>query len=476
MKQALRILVIYLAIIGLAYALLFMIPFRFNPQTLNLNNPKDIIVNEQDSSEIISLLEKDTLKNLLTDTTTIQLIPKDTIIVSEHLSCPTTFLLQLKELNHRLSQVHQNKEVVRILHFGDSQIEGDRITAYLREAFQNRYGGSGPGLNCILDPHRINRSVWLDNGDNWQLYSIYDRNRDKNRNTYGLLGQYAFLKSEEVGEFKLSKSPWAEPHAKNYQSIRLFIAPHKGSININGSIKNSEVINDSLSPSTNMTEINWSFPHVSPSLALKIKSTDDIAVLGVALDSISGVAVDNIALRGQSSPLLHRTNADLFKAMSEHLNIGMIILQYGTNMIPIETSNYSFYKKILSKQFDILSKLIPNKPILFIGIGDAAKSFDGKTESYHHLQELRDAQKELALEYGFAYFDLYEAMGGEGSIIKWTQTSPPLALTDYIHFSRAGGAKAADYIMDALWKQVDQFKYPIKGIKQTTDSLQVWSN
>ena len=35
---------------------------------------------------------------------------------------------------------------VRVLHYGDSQLEGDRITSYLRNKFQLKWGGGGTGL------------------------------------------------------------------------------------------------------------------------------------------------------------------------------------------------------------------------------------------------------------------------------------------------------------------------------------------
>ncbi|NDH91162.1 MAG: hypothetical protein EBZ22_09835, partial [Flavobacteriia bacterium] len=38
----------------------------------------------------------------------------------------------------------------RILHFGDSQIEGDRITGDLRDALQRVYGGEGPGMQPLV--------------------------------------------------------------------------------------------------------------------------------------------------------------------------------------------------------------------------------------------------------------------------------------------------------------------------------------
>jgi len=44
-----------------------------------------------------------------------------------------------------------DQQVVRVLHYGDSQIEGDRISADLRDVLQRRFGGMGPGLQG-MDP------------------------------------------------------------------------------------------------------------------------------------------------------------------------------------------------------------------------------------------------------------------------------------------------------------------------------------
>jgi uncharacterized protein YehS (DUF1456 family) len=34
----------------------------------------------------------------------------------------------------------EGKKVVRIIHYGDSQIEGDRIISFLRNKIQNKFG------------------------------------------------------------------------------------------------------------------------------------------------------------------------------------------------------------------------------------------------------------------------------------------------------------------------------------------------
>jgi len=52
-----------------------------------------------------------------------------------------------KKLLHKFFRKILNpKDVVRVLHYGDSQIEGDRISSFLRNRFQKKFGGYGVGL------------------------------------------------------------------------------------------------------------------------------------------------------------------------------------------------------------------------------------------------------------------------------------------------------------------------------------------
>ena len=77
------------------------------------------------------------------------------------------------------------------LHMGDSQVEGDRITSSLRERFQDRFGGSGPGLIIPNDPFRLNPSVTISNSSNWQLAYIYNAEQRVKGLSYGVLGGVA---------------------------------------------------------------------------------------------------------------------------------------------------------------------------------------------------------------------------------------------------------------------------------------------
>ena len=56
----------------------------------------------------------------------------------------------LSKFFQALAEVKTNKSSIRVLHYGDSQIEGDRITDYLRLKLQGQFGGSGPGLISLM--------------------------------------------------------------------------------------------------------------------------------------------------------------------------------------------------------------------------------------------------------------------------------------------------------------------------------------
>src|SRR5690606_21081885 len=71
----------------------------------------------------------------------------------------------------------------RIIHYGDSQLEGDRISAYLRNRLQTLYGGSGPGFIPIKQEyHQV--SAIVTPSENWLRYASFDPSKslfdDKN--------------------------------------------------------------------------------------------------------------------------------------------------------------------------------------------------------------------------------------------------------------------------------------------------------
>ena len=86
---------------------------------------------------------------------------KDSVIYySKRIQYPNNNLSILYPFFKKLENAKNKK--VRIMHYGDSQIEGDRISGRLRQRLQREFGGNGAGLFPVIPATKkisINNSV-----------------------------------------------------------------------------------------------------------------------------------------------------------------------------------------------------------------------------------------------------------------------------------------------------------------------------
>ncbi len=374
------------------------------------------------------------------------------------LTYPASFKKMLEAFYRRIETADDSGKVIRILHMGDSQIEGDRISRYLRQSFQTNFKGSGPGLVPLYDPLKQFPSVWIRNKGAWREHVVYNYPRLIKGNQYGIMGKVSLIDSVGESSVNITRSSMAQPGASNYYKSRLFLKNIARPLTINAYWDSQLISSDSLQMDENITEINWTFQKAPQKFSLYFESDISPLFLGMSLDSLSGVALDNIAMRGQSSPRLDKTDTVLYKQMAAYMNIGMVILQYGTNMVPTVADNYTFYRQDFYRQLQILKRTMPGVAVVVVGVGDVGKLTDGKAEAYTHIFKIKEAQKAASLKAGFAFFDLFEAMGGQGSMIKWANGDPKLAMSDYTHFNKPGGKKVADWLYKAIMSEYEESK------------------
>jgi lysophospholipase L1-like esterase len=378
------------------------------------------------------------------------------------LEYPDSFRPMLYSFYQKISYAVDSSKVIRILHMGDSQIEGDRITKFLRELFQHDFKGCGPGFVPVYDPQKHFPSVWIANKGKWREHTIYNYPRLIKNNQYGILGKVAKIDSLGFSSITISSSHMAQPKASVFYKSRLFMKNIVDTVLVKAHWDGQLVSSDSLPREEDITEINWTFEEAPKRFTIDLKVKTSPIFLGLSLDSMAGVSVDNIAMRGQSTPRLDKTDTLLYRSMGSYMNIGMVILQYGTNIVPTVADNYSFYSYAIYKQLKILKKILPNVPVVVVGVGDVATKMQGKAESYKHVFKIKEAQKQAAFRAGFAFFDLYKAMGGEGSMINWVNGEPSLAISDYTHFNKRGGKKVANWIYTAImneykdWEEINK--------------------
>jgi lysophospholipase L1-like esterase len=147
-------------------------------------------------------------------------------------------------------------------------------------------------------------------------------------------------------------------------------------------------------------------------------------------------------------------------------------MQYGGNVMPAVSGPKSieWYTTSIEKDIKFLKEANPGAVMMFIGPSDMSKNIDGNIRSWPYLKEMNAALKETALKNGIAYWDMFNAMGGENSMIQWVKAYPPLASPDYIHFTHLGTETIAEMLFNSIMNDYKAFtlRQRIHYIQQDT--------
>ncbi len=350
-----------------------------------------------------------------------------------------------------LQHVDQYPMPVRILHYGDSQIEADVITARIRNFMQNSFGGQGIGLIPIVAHNAISVTVQKQLSPNWKRISLFNKNDSLIANQhYGITGNIARV-VPDTGKTRASIGirPYGFEYfkARTFTHARLYFGKaNPFSIVINHTDTLTYEASDVISSGW------WKFSKAGTLLDLDFSGDLLPDFYGITLDGSKGVAVDNIPLRGSSGLDFSRMDSAQMGNMFRMMNVKMLILQFGANIAAHVTNDYNYYARRFAQQLEMLKTLNPDITIIVIGINDMSQNSPEGYVSYPNITKIRDAQKQAAFATGCVFWDLYEAMGGENSMPSWVNNDPPLAQKDFVHFTYRGGKVIADLFCRA-WKQ-----------------------
>ena len=359
----------------------------------------------------------------------------------------------------------QNDSLVRIMHYGDSQIEGDRITSFVRNKLQVRFGGTGVGLRPALQPYDYVFSAKQENTGNWKRYPIYG-NVDTmvTHNNYGVMGafsRYAPLVPDSVpfrdsiwyeAEMNVSKSDISYVKTREYEHMRFFYGNAKSPVALTVIARGDTVLTKTLPANLSYGVVESELPDSTSSITLRFAGYDSPDIYGIELASRSGVIMDNIALRGSSGTIFTRTNFEHDLKMYSDLDPRLFILQFGGNVMPYikDVKAIDRYARWFGNQIKRIQELCPEAAIIVIGPSDMSTKEKDRYVTYEHLPKVVEALKKVTLANGAAYWDMYRAMGGHNSMPSWVNAVPELARPDYVHFSPKGARLVANMFYNAL--------------------------
>lgn len=352
---------------------------------------------------------------------------------------------------HHLSS--KPKGTSRVLHYGDSQIEGDRITSRLREELQQRFGGYGPGLQSFT-PLVKSWSIRSEPSNHWKRYPGFGK-RDSSikHNEYGpliSLSRYQLNDSATLPYIDISPSKSSYSRNKYYERIKVYFGNVTDTILIKMSVEGENVQTLPID-STTSSPLTLTVPKPTPRIRL-IFDGPTADWYGYSAEGMDGLIVDNIPLRGASGTFFSNISGTHFTSHFEDGDVRLILLQFGGNVVPyIDSKDRAVnYGKRIEHEIAGFQARFPKADFIFIGPSDMATKVRTHMETFPHLIDVRDALKQAAFNRGIAYWDIFEAMGGQNAMHAWVDNDPPLASSDYVHFTPKGASVVAQWLTDAL--------------------------
>ncbi|MBR1626445.1 MAG: hypothetical protein IJ681_04795 [Bacteroidales bacterium] len=367
---------------------------------------------------------------------------KDGIVVNIEL--PEDKPYYLDNLFESLNNIEKKGDNVRIIHYGDSQIEGDRITSYLRKRLQSTFGGSGQGEIPLYSHSNIKNAI-ISYSDNCKFFSIIDTAKTSFRN-FGLM-QNAVVTNSDTARIDIK---FIRPVAQN---MTLYCRANSENTVINV-FSGTDLLKSYTFEKTH-TLVGFSITHSAQVKSLRIETVGETELYSLDLSEKNGIYVDNVPLRGSAGWGFTRNNSEFLAYMSEKLNVKLLILQFGVNAVPQDEEfvmdNYRFYETQLIRQVQFLQKTNPDAAIIIVGISDRSRKKGDGYETNPNIPKILAAQRQAAEKCGVAFWNLFDAMGGENSMPSWVLRERPLANSDFIHFN----AKGAEYVGEMFYKALE---------------------
>ena len=346
---------------------------------------------------------------------------------------------------------------MRIVHYGDSQIEEDRITGTIRECLQQRFGGSGPGMM----PARRRGTPRVGGSSSASLsrfYNFGDAGHRAGIRKYGPFADFTRLDTISVATFSFYPVKAKDRNPSTFDEMTLVAGNLRSKLTV--TCQGEKQV---IEPGESISFVRFNLPDSSTRASMTVSGFGDL--YGILLDSKTGVRMDNVPMRGCSGTIFTTMDEEQLRTYYREENVRLILLQYGGNSMPYLKTDKSIatYVESIRKQIRFLQGLAPNARIIFMGPSDMATVVNGKRQTYPKLPGVVDSLKLAATESGAAYWDIYGVMGGENSMIKWVQARPALAGSDYVHFTLAGAQKVGELFSESLMLYYDYYRWRKKN-------------
>ncbi|MCL2448388.1 MAG: GDSL-type esterase/lipase family protein, partial [Polyangiaceae bacterium] len=362
------------------------------------------------------------------------------------------FFRRLERTEH-----HEAGAVTRILHYGDSTIASDYISGTMRRRLQARYGDAGHGFILMAKPWEwyFHNDVFHASAGDWKASRLAGPlARDGMYGPGGVSftsfgGGVAWFGTQAHGDY-----------GRRVSRFDLYYLEQPGGGTVDLSVAHAPATHVSTRGPAKVARV--SSVHVADGEArLTVRSAGGgpARCFGVALERDEpGVVVDALGAHAAMALFWERQDRAHWGELMQLRDPALLVVQYGTNESDMWRLDHADYERRLGALVDELHAIAPLASILVIAPLDRAEVRAGALVTKPVILDLVAIQRHVAATHGAAFWSIFDAMGGEGSMAVWYKTRPQLAGGDLTHPTPLGAEVIGDLLVDALLQAYDAFK------------------
>ena len=359
----------------------------------------------------------------------------------------------MRGFHEALEQLEEGeRKLVRVLHYGDSILTTDQLSGEVRRILQGRFGDGGHGFVLLGKPWRWYGHVDVDHGarGKWRGRPITsDPVRD---GMYGLGG--VAMEPQRASHGRAWAGPSLDEESQVGKRVSSFdvsymVQPRGGSFQI----KLDGQVQETVSTAADETAaVHKVIEAPTPRSRLEVQYNNDgpVRLFGVVLETDGpGIVYDSLAINGARASVLGRYDESHWASELERRDPALVVVMFGANEGANRFLVLKEYRVHLRELLRNIRKAVPRSSILVVGpLDQARRNGDHTFSSWKMPIKLSQAQREVAMSEGCAFFDTWTAMGGEGSMGKWFRHG--LGGGDLIHPTEHGARKIGGWLAEAL--------------------------
>ena len=344
---------------------------------------------------------------------------------------------------------HEAGAVTRILHYGDSTIASDYISGTVRRRMQARFGDAGHGFILLANPWQWyfhNDVFHVSNGD-WSASRLAGPVAPDGM--YGLGGVSFTSYGGGLASFGTATHG---DFGRKVSRFDLYYLEQPGGGDVELTVRGSPPERLSTRGDAKVSRMHAvETTDGDGRLTVRAVGGGPVRLFGVALERDEpGVVYDALGAHAAMASHWQRQDRAHWTDQLALRDPALIVLQYGTNESDMVKLNRDRYERGLEALVDELHEAAPHASILVAAPLDRAEVREGRLVTRQEILDLVTIQKRVALGHGAAFWNTFEAMGGEGSMARWYRTRPQLGGPDLTHPTPRGAQLLGDMLSDAL--------------------------